>query len=361
MLPNLTIEASPDEACTITRRPRDEHMLQATVQDQSTLRPPRVRAQPEQLDTTSSDGSARAGTPTKHARPAEPNQEGRIDGSEVPNPPIALHAPDRLPPGPPTSPDTTPERTDEAEPDGAHTRPAGNAHRPSPSPGESIPDTPPTGSATDESGASEATRTDPDGAAPHGTAPHATDTTADNWSHVRAAQEGDNSAFGLLYAEYSHMVYRYVLLRVSDHSLAEDITSETFTRALRRIASVSYQGRDVAAWFITIAKNLVLDHIKSGRYRLETPIADPVEAGRGNRTGQSCPEQHVLAEAAHKELLDSVRKLNPDQRECIRLRFLQGLSVTETAQLMGRNEGAVKALQHRAIRRLAQLLPEDLY
>ncbi|MGJ7905719.1 sigma-70 family RNA polymerase sigma factor [Actinopolyspora sp. H202] len=182
----------------------------------------------------------------------------------------------------------------------------------------------------------------------------------DGWSHVRAAQDGDSQAFGRLYDQYAHLVYRYVLLRVSDHCLAEDITSETFARALRRIASVSYQGRDVAAWFITIAKNLLLDHIKSSRNKLEVPLADPSEANNGGTPQQPMgPEQHVLAEAAHRELLDCVRRLNPDQRECIRLRFLLGLSVTETAGVMNRNEGAVKALQHRAIRRLAQLLPDD--
>ncbi|ASU81322.1 RNA polymerase subunit sigma-70 [Actinopolyspora erythraea] len=181
----------------------------------------------------------------------------------------------------------------------------------------------------------------------------------DGWNHVRAAQHGDNQAFGRLYDQYAHLVYRYVLLRVSDHCLAEDITSETFARALRRIASVSYQGRDVAAWFITIAKNLLLDHIKSSRNKLEVPLADPGEANGGTAQHPPGPEQHVLAEAAHHELMDCVRRLNPDQRECIRLRFLLGLSVTETATLMNRNEGAVKALQHRAIRRLAQLLPDD--
>ncbi|MBB5154632.1 sigma-70 family RNA polymerase sigma factor [Saccharopolyspora phatthalungensis] len=181
----------------------------------------------------------------------------------------------------------------------------------------------------------------------------------ESWAYVSAAQRGDNDAFGHLYDEYAQIVYRYVLFRVSDHCLAEDITNETFLRALRRIASITYQGRDVAAWFITIAKNLVLDHIKSSRYRLEIPtsdLTDNLAIGRAH----SGPEQHVLTEATHRELLRCVRQLNPDQRECIRLRFLQGLSVTETAVAMQRNEGAVKALQHRAIRRLAQLLPDDL-
>jgi RNA polymerase sigma-70 factor, ECF subfamily len=182
------------------------------------------------------------------------------------------------------------------------------------------------------------------------------DDTPSAWTLVDAAREGDSGAFGLLYHRYAPIVHRYVLLRVGDPCLTEDITSETFLRALRRIASVSYQGRDVAAWFITIARNLILDHAKSSRARYEIPTADLADA-RQYHTG---PEQHVLVEAMHYELLRCVRQLNNDQRECIRLRFLVGLSVTETAMLMRRNEGAVKALQHRAIRRLAQLVPDDL-
>ena len=181
----------------------------------------------------------------------------------------------------------------------------------------------------------------------------------DSWAQVSAAQRGDSEAFGWLYAEYAQVVYRYVLLRVSDHCLAEDITSETFLRALRRIASISYQGRDVAAWFITIAKNLILDHIESSRNRLEVPIADPATVHLNNAQ-QHGPEHRVLSEATQRELLRCIRELNPDQRECIKLRFLQGRSVTETATIMRRNEGAVKALQHRAVRRLAQLLPKDI-
>ncbi|MCX2728865.1 sigma-70 family RNA polymerase sigma factor [Saccharopolyspora sp. NFXS83] len=181
----------------------------------------------------------------------------------------------------------------------------------------------------------------------------------ENWRHVSAAQNGDTDAFGKLYDEYAHVVYRYVLFRVSDHCLAEDITSETFLRALRRIATVSYQGRDVAAWFITIAKNLVLDHVKSSRARLEVPIPELTDS-QHRPQAQCGPEQHVLDAATQQELLRCVRQLNPDQRECIKLRFMQGLSVTETAQRMHRGEGAIKALQHRAVRRLAQLLPDDV-
>ncbi|GAB3293954.1 sigma-70 family RNA polymerase sigma factor [Parasphingorhabdus pacifica] len=189
---------------------------------------------------------------------------------------------------------------------------------------------------------------------------HHTEPPPASWSHVRAAQNGDSDAFGRLYDQNAQIVYRYVLFRVSDHSLAEDITSETFLRALRRITSISYQGRDVAAWFITIAKNLILDHIKSSRNRLEIPTAELIDSTQAARPQQAGPEQQVLTDVTHRELLQCVRQLNPDQRECIRLRFLQGMSVTETAAHMQRNEGAIKALQHRAIRRLAQLMPDEL-
>jgi RNA polymerase sigma-70 factor, ECF subfamily len=176
------------------------------------------------------------------------------------------------------------------------------------------------------------------------------------WALVKAAQDGDAGAFGNLYDRYVDSVFRYVLFRVGDRTLAEDVTSETFLRAFRRIASISYQGRDVGAWFVTIARNLVLDHVKSSRFRLEVATADPDDG----RSVESGPESQVLTRLTHAELLRCVQQLGDDQRECIVLRFLQGLSVSETAAIMDRNEGAVKALQHRAVRRLAQLLPAEL-
>ena len=172
------------------------------------------------------------------------------------------------------------------------------------------------------------------------------------WELVRSAQQGDAAAFGELYDRYVDVVFRYALFRIGDRSLAEDVTSETFLRAFRRINSVSYQGRDVGAWFVTIARNIVLDHVKSSRFRLEVSTADP-DDGQVVAIG---PETQVLANIAHAELLSCVEQLGDDQRECIVLRFLQGLSVAETAEIMNRNTGAIKALQHRAVRRLAQLL-----
>ncbi|HEX2131516.1 MAG TPA: sigma-70 family RNA polymerase sigma factor [Actinophytocola sp.] len=177
-----------------------------------------------------------------------------------------------------------------------------------------------------------------------------------SWDLVHAAQDGDRTAFAQLYDRYVEVVFRYVLFRVGNRELAEDVTSETFLRALRRITSISYQGRDVGAWFVTIARNLVLDHVKSSRFRLEVATAEIDDSQRV----EAGPEQLVLSHLTRSALLECVGQLGDDQRECIVLRFLQGLSVAETAQVMARGEGAVKALQHRAVRRLAQLLPEEL-
>ncbi|HEX4429628.1 MAG TPA: ECF subfamily RNA polymerase sigma factor, BldN family [Frankiaceae bacterium] len=174
---------------------------------------------------------------------------------------------------------------------------------------------------------------------------------------VARSQAGEPEAFGLLYDRYVDLVYRYIYYRVGSPTLAEDLVSETFLRALRRIDSFTWQGRDFAAWLVTIARNLIADHFKSGRYRLEITTEDILESGPAQTTDG--PESLVLDSLTNATLLSAVKKLNPEQQECIVLRFLQGLSVNETALAMGKNDGAIKALQYRAVRALARLLPEE--
>jgi RNA polymerase sigma-70 factor, ECF subfamily len=175
---------------------------------------------------------------------------------------------------------------------------------------------------------------------------------------VTRAQTGDPDAFGELYDRYVDVVYRYIYYRVSNPTLAEDLTSETFLRALRRITSYTWQGRDFGAWLVTIARNLIADHFKSGRYRMEVATSDLVEAGADR--SEDGPENEVLTSITNEALLEAVKRLNPEQQECVSLRFLQGMSVAETAAIMGKNEGAIKALQYRAVKSLSRLLPEDL-
>jgi RNA polymerase sigma-70 factor (ECF subfamily) len=172
---------------------------------------------------------------------------------------------------------------------------------------------------------------------------------------VDRAKAGDTDAFAQLYDRYLDTIYRYVYYRVGSRQLAEDLTSETFLRALRSMGSFTWQGRDFGAWLVTIARNLVADHFKSSRTRLEVTTGEMLDP---HETAPS-PEQSVLERLSNAALLEAVRKLNPQQQECVTLRFLQGLSVAETAQIMGKNEGAIKTLQYRAVRTLARLLPTD--
>ena len=182
------------------------------------------------------------------------------------------------------------------------------------------------------------------------------DEHVETWRLVTAAQGGDGEAFGQLYDRYADTVFRFIYFRVNDRALAEDFTSETFLRALRRISTISYQGRDIGAWFVTIARNIILDHMKSARNRLEITTADTVEGDQR----EPSPEAAVLDLLTSERLMAAVSRLGDEQRECVMLRFIQGFSVSETAAVMGKNDGAIKALQHRAVRKLAELVGNEL-
>ncbi len=204
-------------------------------------------------------------------------------------------------------------------------------------------------------------RTVPGGAPPQTPEPAVDSDTVseehvETWRLVTLAQAGDGEAFGQLYDRYVDIVFRFIYYRVNDRGMAEDFTSETFLRALRRISTITYQGRDIGAWFITIARNIVLDHMKSARHRLEITTADTIE---GKESSPS-PEAAVLDALSSDRLMHAVKQLGDEQRDCVMLRFIQGFSVSETAAVMGKNDGAIKALQHRAVRKLAELVGGDL-
>jgi RNA polymerase sigma-70 factor (ECF subfamily) len=188
------------------------------------------------------------------------------------------------------------------------------------------------------------------------TAPAMQDDHSVVWQLVEAAQNGDGEAFGQIYDLYVDTVFRFVYFRVNDRGLAEDFTSETFLRALRRISTITYQGRDIGAWLVTIARNIIFDHTKSARHRLEVTTGDIFES----EELAPSPETSVLAALTSDVLIAGIKQLNTEQRECVELRFVQGLSVSQTAAAMGKNEGAIKALQHRAVRKLGDLVGGEL-
>lgn len=169
---------------------------------------------------------------------------------------------------------------------------------------------------------------------------------------VDLARNGDTEAFGQLYDHYVTSIYRLAYYRLSSRQLAEDITAETFVRALRSISTFTWQGKDFGAWLTTIARNLIIDHFKSSRQRLEL-VVDAVPDRTDAEPG---PEAEVLASLSSADLMRAVQALPAEQRDCILMRFMEGLSIAETAQVLDRSEGAIKQLQLRAVRNLAKSL-----
>ncbi|MFT4289208.1 sigma-70 family RNA polymerase sigma factor [Nocardioides sp.] len=174
---------------------------------------------------------------------------------------------------------------------------------------------------------------------------------------VELARQGDTEAFGLLYDHYNGAVYRFLYYRTRSQTLAEDLTSETFFRALRSMTGFRWQGKDFGAWLMTIARNLATDHFKASRTRLELTTED---MGAHDDAAADGPETEVLAGLTNEVLLQCLAKLPTEQRDCVVMRFLQSMSIAETAVVLGRSEGAIKQLQLRGVRNLAKLMPEGL-
>ena len=176
----------------------------------------------------------------------------------------------------------------------------------------------------------------------------------DEQDMIRLAQAGDTAAFGWLYDRYLPSIYRYTYSKTSSRSAAEDLTSETFLRAFRAIARRPRAQLNFAAWLVTIARNVVIDHHRSGWSRLAV-VTDEVDPQVDESIG---PEQAALASVGEASLRGAITRLPDDQRECLMLRFFAGLSISETAAAMERTDGAIKQLQFRATNRLRRILKD---
>lgn len=168
---------------------------------------------------------------------------------------------------------------------------------------------------------------------------------------VESAVAGDADAFAALYRATLPVVYQAVFGRCGQPALAEDVTAEAFLRAMRSISRFSGSSRDFVAWVHRIARNAFLDHVKSARVRWEVVVEELPPA-----VATSDPESEAVGRVEAGKVREALSALTPDQQEVIYLRFLRDLSIAEVAEIVGRNEGAVKALQFRALRALARLL-----
>ncbi|WP_112604677.1 RNA polymerase sigma factor [Micromonospora noduli] len=171
---------------------------------------------------------------------------------------------------------------------------------------------------------------------------------------VARAQAGDAEAFGQVYDHYADQVFRFIYRRVLDRQVAEDLTSETWLRALRNLAAFSRPGGDFSAWVTTIARNLTINHLQAHQRR-ERPVAEVHDlVPTGDAAG---PEAAAVQRLTSEALAKGIAQLSPVQQQCITLRYLRELSIEETAQALGKTPSAVKAAQHKALKALRGVLP----
>ncbi|MFW6151125.1 MAG: sigma-70 family RNA polymerase sigma factor [Chloroflexota bacterium] len=172
---------------------------------------------------------------------------------------------------------------------------------------------------------------------------------------VTRAIRGDGEAFAGLYDQYFDKVYRYIYLRLGNHTEAEDLTQEVFVKALEAIGAYRWRNLPFASWLFRIAHNSTVDHVrrqgKAERVEMEDVTVMP-DTGPGPA---ALAEQRFEVE----ELKANIRKLSPAQREVISLRFGAGLSTAEVSEALGKNTGTVKALQYNGIVALRKLMTGD--
>ena len=169
---------------------------------------------------------------------------------------------------------------------------------------------------------------------------------------LAAAMEYDDAALSELYDRYEVKIFTYIYRRTGDESLAEDLTSQVFLKMLESIRDQKAWRSSFSGWLYKIAHNLVIDHYRRrGRQRaVELDDTTPLAAERQSLESQV--EQSLDAE----RLRAAIRRLTEEQAEVVSLRFLEGYSINEVAAMMSRSEGAIKALQYRAVATLRTLM-----
>ena len=172
----------------------------------------------------------------------------------------------------------------------------------------------------------------------------------DEQSLVQRAQQHDQEAFAQLYEKYFDKIYRYVALKIGNRVEAEDMTQQVFVNALHSISSYKWRGFPFSAWLFRIAHNQVVDYL---RKKTRQPTVSLNESSTSSESNiQKTVEQKMNVE----QLVLATRKLTPAQQEVILLRFTGELPIAQVAKIMGKSEGAIKALQHSAILALRKTL-----
>lgn len=170
---------------------------------------------------------------------------------------------------------------------------------------------------------------------------------------IARAQAGDESAFGELYARYARYILRYMYVRTREPELAQDLTQEVFIRVIKGIGGLQYRGEKMfLGWLYTIAGNVLVGQarrrqISASSLSDSADITDP----RGQEAVSSLFERLSLQHA--------IAQLTVEQQHVLMLKFFGDMTNQEIAATIGKTEGAVKALQHRAIQTLQQILNQE--
>ena len=173
-----------------------------------------------------------------------------------------------------------------------------------------------------------------------------------------AAAKRDPAAFAPLYERYVDAIYRYAYRRVGSHAEAEDVTAQTFQQALAALPNFEWRGVPFGAWLYRIAGHVIVQ--RGRRSSRELVVEDlRVHLDRGDRADDEDPARLFEARAEAGELVAAVRRLPRDQQRVLVLKFARGLSNREIGAALGRSEGAVKQLTHRAVHTLRGLLAAE--
>lgn len=167
---------------------------------------------------------------------------------------------------------------------------------------------------------------------------------------VRRACQNDVLAVAALYDHYQPRLYRYLVARLEDLPAAQDLTAEVFLRMVRALPSYQIQQTPFSAWLFQIARNLLKDHFRWSRSRQDCELIENVPDGRANL------ETQIEYTIEREQLYQALAALPDEQGDVLSLRFLAGLPIAETAQVMGKSEDAIKGLQRRALIGLRQVL-----
>ena len=166
---------------------------------------------------------------------------------------------------------------------------------------------------------------------------------------IRLSQQGDGEAFTHLYDRYVDRIYRYVLFRVADDHVTEDITAHVFIKMWEKLPAYQAGPSPIAAWLYRIARNAIIDHFRARKTSIPVDALNAAELAHDDEV-----EDKLDLQVRLQELHAALKELTEGQREVLILKFIEGLSTPEIAQQLGKGEGAVRALQMRGLRELAR-------